>query len=362
MGGPGGPLGRGGPGPPVGHLHRAGQGHADHVEAGARSNPRSRARCGTASCPKAGVVDHRRGRSQPRRRGSSLLERRRERCLAGLRDTCGRVKAAADRDPEATNGRIHRGAVPALRQGHRWCGQRVVQADPRKPAPSFDAFLQPFIQAEARRAKPGTPPRHPRPALRRRPRDHGRAAVHGTRNQDHPPGERDRRPRRPASRPRRRRGTLRVSAPASGPSRCRCRWSRRSSTTPSWSGCSATASTSSLDPLRAPHPRSGPGRLAGPRRLHLLSQGLQPAGPPGDRPHANPSPKAAPPATPTSNTTAAHHHQQKTNQDRQRTQHRPSRTRTLTEGVPQSRVLELTAPRSAVPLAPPHHRVGLHAC
>ena len=28
--------------------------------------------------------------------------------LGGLRDTCGRVKAAADRDPEATNRRIHR--------------------------------------------------------------------------------------------------------------------------------------------------------------------------------------------------------------------------------------------------------------
>ena len=34
MAGPGGPLRGGGPGPPLGHLDRAGQGHAGHLEAG----------------------------------------------------------------------------------------------------------------------------------------------------------------------------------------------------------------------------------------------------------------------------------------------------------------------------------------
>ena len=75
-----------------------------------------------------------------------------EESLSGLRDKCGRVKAAADRDPEATNRRIH--AERYLRYGKGTDGavNGSFRLTPQAGA-KLDAFLQPFIQAQARKAK-----------------------------------------------------------------------------------------------------------------------------------------------------------------------------------------------------------------
>ena len=72
--------------------------------------------------------------------------------LSGLRDQCGRAKAAGDRDPEATRTRLHRERY--LRYGKSSDGSFTGSF---KLAPDagakLDAFLHPFVQAEARRAK-----------------------------------------------------------------------------------------------------------------------------------------------------------------------------------------------------------------
>jgi hypothetical protein len=72
--------------------------------------------------------------------------------LGGLRDTCGRVKAAADRDEDATNRRIH--AERYLRYGKGTDGavNGSFRLTPQAGA-KLDAFLQPFIQAAARQAR-----------------------------------------------------------------------------------------------------------------------------------------------------------------------------------------------------------------
>ena len=82
----------------------------------------------------------------------SLLDAAAEESLSGLRDKCGRVKAAADRDPEATNRRIH--AERYLRYGKGTDGavNGSFRLTPQAGA-KLDAFLQPFIQAQARKAK-----------------------------------------------------------------------------------------------------------------------------------------------------------------------------------------------------------------
>ena len=77
--------------------------------------------------------------------------------LAGLRDTCGRVKAAADRDAEATNRRIHRERFLRYGKGTDGAVNGSFKLTPQAGA-EFDAFLQPFIHAEARRAKTATAP------------------------------------------------------------------------------------------------------------------------------------------------------------------------------------------------------------
>ena len=81
-----------------------------------------------------------------------MLDAAAEESLSGLRDKCGRVKAAADRDPEATNRRIH--AERYLRYGKGTDGavNGSFRLTPQAGA-KFDAFLQPFIQAQARKAK-----------------------------------------------------------------------------------------------------------------------------------------------------------------------------------------------------------------
>ena len=82
----------------------------------------------------------------------ALLDAAAEESLGGLRDTCGRVKGAADRDPEATNRRIH--AERYLRYGKGTDGavNGSFRLTPQAGA-KLDAFLQPFIQAQARKAK-----------------------------------------------------------------------------------------------------------------------------------------------------------------------------------------------------------------
>jgi hypothetical protein len=82
----------------------------------------------------------------------ALLDAAAEESLSGLRDKCGRVKGAADRDPEATNRRIH--AERYLRYGKGTDGavNGSFRLTPQAGA-KLDAFLQPFIQAQARKAK-----------------------------------------------------------------------------------------------------------------------------------------------------------------------------------------------------------------
>jgi hypothetical protein len=70
----------------------------------------------------------------------------------GLRDRCGRVKAAADPDPEATRRRLHRERY--LRYGKTSDGSFTGSF---KLAPDagahFDALVHPFVEREARQAK-----------------------------------------------------------------------------------------------------------------------------------------------------------------------------------------------------------------
>jgi hypothetical protein len=81
----------------------------------------------------------------------SLVDAAQTENLGGLRDRCSRVKAAADRDPEATNRRIH--AERYLRYGKGTDGavNGSFRLTPQAGA-KLDAFLQPFIQAHARKA------------------------------------------------------------------------------------------------------------------------------------------------------------------------------------------------------------------
>ena len=72
--------------------------------------------------------------------------------LAELRDTCGRVKAAADADADATNRRIHRERFLRYRKGPDGAVNGAFKLTPQAGA-VLDAILQPFITAEARRAK-----------------------------------------------------------------------------------------------------------------------------------------------------------------------------------------------------------------
>ena len=82
----------------------------------------------------------------------SLLEAAPRTILGGLRDTCGRAKAAGIADPEATRVRLHRERY--LRYGKSADGSLSGSF---KLAPEagahFDALFHPFVQAEARRAR-----------------------------------------------------------------------------------------------------------------------------------------------------------------------------------------------------------------
>ena len=82
----------------------------------------------------------------------SLLEAAASNDLGGLRDQCGRAKAAGDRDPEATRARLHRERY--LRYGKSSDGAFTgsFRLAPQAGA-KLDASCQPFVQAEARRAK-----------------------------------------------------------------------------------------------------------------------------------------------------------------------------------------------------------------
>ena len=133
----------------------------------------------------------------------SLLDAAAEESLGGLRDKCGRVKAAADRDPEATNRRIH--AERYLRYGKGTDGavNGSFQVDPAsgRQARCVPATVHPGASPQGQGR---TAPRHPRPAVRRRLRGDGRSGGPRTGDQDDPaPGQRDRRPRRPPSWPHR---------------------------------------------------------------------------------------------------------------------------------------------------------------
>jgi HNH endonuclease len=81
-----------------------------------------------------------------------LLEAATQNDLGGLRDSCGRAKAAGDRDPEATRARLHRERY--LRYGKSadgsFSGSFKLAPD---AGASFDALFHPFVQAEARRAR-----------------------------------------------------------------------------------------------------------------------------------------------------------------------------------------------------------------
>jgi hypothetical protein len=72
--------------------------------------------------------------------------------LSALRDKAGRVKAAADKDPEGTHRRIH--ASRFHRRGRDSDGAITgsYRVTPEAGA-KLDAFLEPFVSAEARKAK-----------------------------------------------------------------------------------------------------------------------------------------------------------------------------------------------------------------
>ena len=82
----------------------------------------------------------------------ALLDAAAEESLGGLRDKCGRVKAAADRDPDATNRRIHTERYLRYGKGTDGAVNGSFRLTPQAGA-KLDAFLQPFIQAQARKAK-----------------------------------------------------------------------------------------------------------------------------------------------------------------------------------------------------------------
>jgi hypothetical protein len=83
---------------------------------------------------------------------ADLLEEAAKGDTRGLRDRCGRVKAAADPDPEATRRRLHRERY--LRYGKTADGSLAgsFKLAPQAGA-ELDALVGPFVKAQAQRAK-----------------------------------------------------------------------------------------------------------------------------------------------------------------------------------------------------------------
>jgi hypothetical protein len=82
---------------------------------------------------------------------AELLAASRDKDLNGLRDACGRLKAAADKDPDGTRARLHRERY--LRYGKNTDGG-VSGSFKLAPdaAARFDARFRPLVDAEAKRA------------------------------------------------------------------------------------------------------------------------------------------------------------------------------------------------------------------
>ena len=130
---------------------------------------------------------------------AELLSAAKDKSLNGLRDTCGRLKAAADRTLTRPGARLHRERY--LRYGRNAdggvSGSFTLAPD---AAARFDARFRPFVDAEAKRAsnegRDDTIDQLSADALVAMAE-----ATGDGRDQDLDPGQRHRRPRRPAPRP-----------------------------------------------------------------------------------------------------------------------------------------------------------------